>query len=123
VTRNVESVLRHFADASYAYRFGPPQHDAVVVSLERGDELLSQAFRFPTGRPIAQEDLGLEADRDGDRLVVRSRKLAYGVRIHGAAATSDNAFSIEPGRERIVTAPGASALTALNLSGQVRLAT
>jgi beta-mannosidase len=74
--RNVESVLGRFADASYAYRFGPPQHDAVVVSLEREGELLSQAFRFPAGRPLAQEDLGLEAELDGDRLVIRSRKLA-----------------------------------------------
>jgi hypothetical protein len=53
---------------------------------------------------------------------VRSRRLAYGVRIHGVAA-SDNAFSVEPGHERVVTAPGATALTALNLRGQVRLAT
>jgi hypothetical protein len=44
------------------------------------------------------------------------------VRIHGGRA-SDNAFSIEPGGERAIEAPGAVALTALNLSGQVRLAT
>jgi beta-mannosidase len=122
--REVESVLGHFADVSYAYRFGPPQHDAVVVSLESAaGELLAQAFRFPVGQPLAQEDLGLEAERDGDVLTLRTRKLAYGVRIHEAAVTSDNAFSIEPGQERVVRAPGATALTALNLSGQLRLAT
>ncbi len=124
VQRDVEAILGRFADASYAYRFGPPQHDVVAVSLESPDgELLSQAFRFPVGRPPAQDDLGLEAERDGDRLIVRSRKLAHGVRIHGATSTSDNAFTIEPGHERVVTAPGATELTALNLSGQVRLAT
>jgi beta-mannosidase len=124
--RDVEGILGRFVDASYAFRFGPPQHHAVVVSLETPDgELLSQAFRFPAGRPIEQEpaeQLGLEARVDGDRLVVSSRRLAYGVRVHDVAV-SDNAFSVEPGGERIVRLLGEPAaaitLTALNLSGRV----
>jgi beta-mannosidase len=119
VERDVEALLGRFADASYAYRFGPPQHDVVAVTLESADgELLSQAFRFPAGRPPVQEDLGLEAELDGDRLVVRSRKLAYGVRIHGGGA-SDNAFTIAPGGERTVVVRGVTHLTALNFSGQL----
>lgn len=86
---NVESVLGHFADASWAYRFGPPAQDAIVVSLERGGgpasmdvsaqdgagerdaatarerpETICKAIRFPAGRPlrrVAPEELGLSA--------------------------------------------------------------
>ncbi len=126
VERDVEGVLGRFVDASYAFRFGPPQHHAIVVSLETPDgDLISQTFRFPTGYPLAQEppeQLGLEATVDGDRLVVRSRRLAYGVRVHGAPA-SDNAFSVAPGSERVIRLHGEArdvTLTAVNLSGSVR---
>jgi beta-mannosidase len=125
IERDVEGLLGRFVDASYAFRFGPPQHHAVVVSLETPDgELLSQSFRFPAGRPLEQESaesLGLEARVDGDTLVVRSRRLAYGVRVHNAAV-SDNAFSVEPGGERVVQLlgePSDITLTAVNLSGRV----
>ena len=63
---------------------------------------LSQAFRFPAGRPTRLEPadrLGLSADARpcGDgvvRLTVRSRRLAYGVRIHAAG--------YRPGRRRLL---------------------
>ena len=68
-TRDVEGLLGRFARRAYATASGPPGHDVVVASLERdgqnGRELLSQAFRFPAGRPIAREsaaELGLEAE-------------------------------------------------------------
>lgn len=125
IERDVEGLLGRFVDASYAYRFGPPQHHAIVVSLENtSGELLSQSFRFPAGRPLEQESaesLGLEAHLDGNTLRVTSRRLAYGVRIHAPA--SDNAFSVEPGGERTVRLhdkPTDVTLTALNLSGRVR---
>ena len=31
---NVESVIGHFVDAAWAYKFGPPAQDAIVVTLE-----------------------------------------------------------------------------------------
>ena len=54
-THNVEALLGRFADVSYAYRFGPPGHDALVASLEQEDGLVSQAVRFPAGRPLEVE--------------------------------------------------------------------
>lgn len=98
---NIESVLGHFADASWAYRFGPPAQDAIVVSLERdgapprdgvrpqngaspgdgdgdsdseqeADRVICQAIRFPAGRPL---------DRESDAqlgLTARLTKLASG---------------------------------------------
>ena len=137
---DIETVIGHFVDAAWAYRFGPPAQDAIVVSLERdgaeGAELLSQAFHFPAGRPLApvpEHRLGLAAtaatDEDGTvRLTVTSRRLAYGVRIHAAGfSSSDDAFSVEPGGARTIalvpSGPGVrfdgGLLTALNLAGRV----
>ncbi len=136
-THNVEALLGRFSDVSYAYRFGPPGHDALVASLEQEDGLVSQAVRFPAGRPLeveAARGLGLEAGAEpaagGAALVVRTRRLAYGVRVHGIdLAASDDAFCVEPGRERRVelrpkpgrALPGDAFLTALNLDGRVRV--
>jgi beta-mannosidase len=139
---DVEQMLGHFVDASWAYRFGPPPHDLLVASLEADEEqpggLISQSFRFPAGRPAGTESaerLGLlaEAEPSADgtvRLRVQSRRFAYGVRIHVPGfGPEDDAFSIEPGRERIVRlrpheAAGefaGGAVTALNLDGRVRI--
>jgi beta-mannosidase len=136
----VETVIGHFVDVGWTFRFGPPAQDTIVASLERdtddGTELLSQAFLFPAGRPLTVEPerrLGLSAmagiRADGTvQLAVASRRVAYGVRIHAAGfATSDDGFSVEPGGQRTIELrplhPGASfggaALTALNLVGQV----
>jgi beta-mannosidase len=140
--RDVESLLGHFADVSWAYRFGPPAHDVVVASLERdgadGPEPIAQAFRFPAGRPLRQQspdELGLDGSLralgDGSlALGLSSRRLAYGVRIHVPGFSAcDDALTVEPGVARSVILapdqPGAGApagsLTALNLRGSVRL--
>ncbi len=141
IHRDVEAVLGRFVDIAWAYRFGPPAQDVVTASLERdgadGPELISQAFHFPAGRPLNQEPegrLGLTAtattpDADGGvRLVIASRRLAYGVRIHVPGFfPSDDAFSVEPGGSRVIrlepTAPdrvfAGGGLTAINLLGRV----
>jgi beta-mannosidase len=145
--RDVEVLIGHFADASWAYRFGPAGHDVVVASLERdgpdGPEPISQAFRFPAGRPLRQqsaEELGLSGalrqDADGKlTLELRSRRLAYGVRVHlPGFSPTDDALTLEPGvaRELILhpedPAPAgdgtpAGTLTALNMRGSLRLIT
>lgn len=143
--RNVEAMLGHFVDASWAYRFGPPAQDLIVASLERdgdeGTELIAQSFRFPAGRPATAESrsrLGIEASAShaasGEvRLAVRTRRLAYGVRVHAAGfAAADDAFSVEPGATRVITlrpladdgrALSGGTLTALNLDGQIPIAT
>ena len=138
--RNVEGLLGRFFDVAWAYRFGPPQQDVVVVSLESESEgdsaLISQAMRFPAGRPVAVESAARLGLRGGARVLsdgslglhVRSDRLAYGVRVRIPGFTpSDDAFSVEPGGERVVplrplkadaTFAG-GALTAVNLRGTV----
>ncbi|MCW2951941.1 MAG: glycoside hydrolase family 2 protein [Conexibacter sp.] len=141
--RSVEGLLGRFVDAAWAYRFGPPAHDVVVASLERdgagGTELLSQAFRFPAGRPLRQEPadrLGLENDGrrapDGSLLLeLRATRVVYGLRIHVPGyLPGDDALTLEPGATRTVALrpagdelpPPAGTLTALNLQGRQRIA-
>ncbi len=137
--RTVEGMLGRFVDATWAYRFGPPAQDLIVVSLERDGRLASQAIRFPAGRPLEREPattLGLEGTAEpGDdgavRLRVASDRFAYGVRVQAAGfAPDDDAFSVEPGGARDLVLrplePGASfegaVLTALNLDGRVKVA-
>ena len=138
----VEELLGRFVDVSWSYRFGPPAQHAVVASLEREDEWdgrpISQALRFPAGRPSAAESsdrLGLEGEvepGEGGLLLLRlrSRRLAYGVRVHVPGfEPDDDALFVEPGRERVIRLGprGADAtfaggeLGAVNLGGRVRL--
>jgi len=137
---NVETLLGRFVDAGWAYRFGPPAQDLIVVSVERdgedGPQLIAQSMRFPAGRPAAVEPLdriGLQASGEplADRTVrlrLRTRRLAYGVRVHVSGfIPTDDAFTIEPGAKRtLILQPSAGdgaftggTLTALNLRGRV----
>jgi beta-mannosidase len=139
LTRNLESIIGRFVDASWAYRFGPPGHNVIVASLEEGDELLSQAFRFPVGRPATIESatrLGLEAratrSADGRACIhLASTRLTYGLRIVAPGfEPEDDAFSLEPGGARLVVLRARAAdaqlseafVTALNLEGRVHVA-
>jgi beta-mannosidase len=141
-TTGVEALVGRFVDAAWAYRFGPPAQDLIVAGLERdgpeGPELLSQAVRFPAGRPAVTEPaerVGLEATaRPADDgtvvLELSSRRLAYGVRVDAPGySAADDAFSVEPGTTRRLLLhprePGIAwpraALTALNVEGRVRV--
>lgn len=146
--RDLEALIGHFVDASWSYRFGPPGHDVIVATLEHDGEgeteppkVLSQAFRFPAGRPLRRESaarLGMQAtlerDRDGTAaLRIVSRRLAYGVRVHvdGHSPTED-AVTLEPGVARTIALladdaarpePPAVSISALNLEGRLRPAT
>jgi beta-mannosidase len=139
----VEALLGRFVDVSWAYRFGPPAQDLVVLSLEQpcetGATLLSQSFLHPAGRPaerMSGDRLGLETTLHGSAegapvLRIATRGFACGVRVDVPGfRPSDDAFSIEPGhareialrREGQVATVGGGVVTALNLQGSVRVA-
>jgi beta-mannosidase len=140
-TVGVEDLVGRFVDAAWAYRFGPPAQDLIVLSLEQdaddGVRVLSQACRFPAGRPIARQSaaqLGLSArvtmSGSEARLIVDSTRFAYGVRprLSGFAPVED-VFFVEPGSRRVIPLmplghdqPNPGSLTALNLSGRVPIA-
>ncbi len=135
-TYDVETILGRFADVSWAYRFGPPAQDLIVASLERVDgELESQCFRLPVGRPLRREtpeQLGVEVHaqqtgEDSASLTVSSERFLYGVRASiPGFASGDDAFSVEPGRPRVlalrrIEGEGeavSGSITALNLDGR-----
>jgi beta-mannosidase len=112
---DLEEVLGRFLDIGWSYRFGPPGHDLVVASLEAGPEpgegLISQAVRFPVGRPLRRQSAGaagLEAtaSQTGQgtvRLALRARRVLHGVRIEAPGwVPDDDALTLEPGIERAV---------------------
>ncbi|MDQ6822657.1 MAG: glycoside hydrolase family 2 protein [Actinomycetota bacterium] len=140
--RTIEGLLGRFVDAAWAYRFGPPSQAAIVTTLQRGGSssmVISRSVRFPAGLPTAREPLdrlGLEADtelgQDGATSVrVRSRALAYGVRVRAPGyVPEDDCFTLEPDGEHVVEMRPATpqarfsgaTLTALNLDGAVNIA-
>lgn len=115
--RNVEGLLGRFVDAAYAYRFGPPAHDAVLARI--GDVI---AVHFPVGPPVERVAFALDARVDGDAVVLRAERLAWGVRIEGEGVVAeDDAFVLAPGVERRVRVAGearGARVTALNLIGE-----
>jgi len=138
---NVEELLGRFVDASWAYRFGPPAQDAIVVSLVSeppggGAATLCTTARFPAGRPLRRESaasLGLTASARATpegavELELYAERLLYGVRVdaHGHRC-SDDCFTLEPGvARRLVLEPAergevarTAALSALNMSGRL----
>ena len=140
--RTVEGMLGRFVDSALAFGFGPPSHDAIVVRLEAVDHasrLISQAARFPAGRPLARDS----AERTGLRVVAHTQadgrvsiaidceRLLYGVFLQiPGYEPEDNAFTVEPGIQRVIHArPVVSdenfvggTLNALNLNATVAIA-
>ena len=107
---SVEGLVGTFVDAAWAYRFGPPAQHAIVATLHRvgadgppgADDVASQAFFFPAGRPTerrAAAELGLRVSVSEDTLRLQADRLVYGVRISAPGFSPlDDAFSVEPGR-------------------------
>jgi beta-mannosidase len=86
-TLSADEVLGRFTDVTYAYRFGPPEHDLVAVQLrDEHGTVVSEAHHFPLGLPSAtSDDIGMQAEvwRDGDHytLDVRTRRTAVAAAI------------------------------------------
>ncbi|RKP45327.1 glycoside hydrolase family 2 protein [Pararobbsia silviterrae] len=105
------AIVGRFFDFTYAYRFGPREHDVTIATLwdRRTHVVLDEASHLPErtlGEPV---DVGLAArlERDATHsdwvLVVSARRFARCVQIvdpHYVA--EDNFFSLAPGRERRV---------------------
>lgn len=102
-------VLGHFLDLTYAFRFGPPGHDAVVVSARpvAAPEAPLQAVHFPLGPYTPPSALGLSTrleHSDGQWwLWVDTDALARFVHINSEHhRPQDNWFHLPPGAPRRV---------------------
>lgn len=108
-------LIGRFFDITYAYRFGPPGHDATVVRLRDAQgEVLAEAFHYPTGRslnpPTGVVEAALAQDADGWVLTLSTDRLLQSVHIH------DEAF--RPGDDGFDLAPGAPKHVRLQARGQ-----
>ncbi|MBX5013187.1 glycoside hydrolase family 2 protein [Rhizobium lentis] len=128
-----------FFDTTYAFRFGPPAHDASMARLRSlaDGAVLAESFHFPCGRGKALHDASIEASlgKEGDDWVVdlRSDQLAQSVHIdvEGYRA-ADDWFHLAPGPWRRVRlhalsgtesdVPPAGEIRSLGSSHRVRLA-
>ncbi|MBB3353969.1 beta-mannosidase [Rhizobium sp. BK049] len=98
-----------FFDTTYAFRFGPPAHDASVARLRSLADgvVLAESFHFPCGRGKALHDASIEASlgRDGDSWVIDlwTDRLAQSVHIDAEGYRADDDwFHLAPGRVRRV---------------------
>lgn len=110
-TLESDVLLQGFYDVAYAYRFGPPKHDAVVASLYSADgRFLAEMCLFPGERQIVKQrrvTLFAEATtlETGEyQLELESDTLLQAVHfdIKGYTA-SDEYFHLIPGQRRQIT--------------------
>ena len=119
-------VFEGFLDLSFAYRFGPPTCDLVVVSFAG-----AEAYHFPVGLPSRRElDLGLAATavkvEDGFDVTLTTRRFAQSITFEAEGfEASDLWFHLAPGGTRTVRLRGAGSLRgyvhALNCETPVKI--
>lgn len=109
LTASATQVLGRFFDLTYAFRFGPPGHDAVVVSAQPASctHPALQAVYFPLGPHAPPAPLGLRArterDEGGWWLVLNTDTLARFVHIDDRVyRPQDNHFHLAPCAEQRV---------------------
>jgi beta-mannosidase len=117
-SHDLEALIGGFLDAGWAYRFGPPAQDLIVVTLERpGGEgsPIAQAFHHVRGRPAGTESAGalglsatLRRDSEGGAVaILRAERYVHNVRVQVGGTVADRAwFGLEPGRPREVRLGG-----------------
>ncbi|MDE2363909.1 MAG: glycoside hydrolase family 2 protein [Hyphomicrobiales bacterium] len=97
-----------FFDTTYAYRFGPPSHEATTATLSDVDGVVaSRAWHFPLGRAAAmygpQIQVEIVQDEIGPGLRLASASLAQSVKIEDDTLTPlDNWLHLAPGERRLV---------------------
>jgi beta-mannosidase len=107
---SVVDLLSGFMDLSYAYRFGPAEHDLVVATLRANDgTVLGQNFHWLNGWSLQRSaDIGLEASatqlEDGSaEVTIRTRAAAIAVHFEIETHTvDDDYFHLAPGSQHRV---------------------
>ncbi len=106
-----DDILGRFYDVSYAYRFGPPHHDVVMVTWRDTDrQCLSEAFHFirrVIDCPGVPTELTAKAETMLDsevRVTIASNRFLHGVNLNAKGyLPSDNYFHLPPQQSKTVT--------------------
>lgn len=114
---SVEAVLGHFADPTYAYRFGPLRHAAISATLEVDGEVgIDEAALTAVHWSDLQRSLPptrLDASVTGDVGSIEATGLARSVRLDVTGGPSPNYFDLVPGQRvsfRLMDTPGDGSL-------------
>jgi beta-mannosidase len=113
---SVDALYGTFHDTAYAYRFGPPGHDATLATLrDAAGAVISETVHFTSGLPNERrsgqlvEGSALRIDDRTVDVVLRSSGFAHFVAIQSASfVPDDNYFHMAPGTERVVRLSAAS---------------
>jgi len=105
---HADALFEGFVDLTYAYRFGPPQHDVVAATLRdrATGNIIASAHGFPCGLPTMRDEaLGLvaraEAIAGGYAVTLETDRFAYAVAIEADGfVPDDNFFHLEPGEQK-----------------------
>ncbi len=126
-----DEILGRFTDVSYAYRFGPPQHDVALITwFDERRQPVCEAFHWISRRdPVPMRNVVVDSSAhpncDGTyRVQLRSDSFLHSVQLQARGyLPSDNFFHLGPNRTKEVlfrpfgAAPAAfqAELEALNL--------
>lgn len=109
LTLSADALLDRFHDLTYAYRFGPPQHELVIATLfDAEHRVLSEAFHFvlqrePIFLPAAAIDIKAAASVAGYEVSLRSDRFLQSVALEAINfLPDDNYFHLPPGRSKVV---------------------
>ncbi len=119
------TLFPRFFDVTYAYRFGPPEHDVTTAWLEADGHVLATAQHFPRGRAaLGPAVLGAVLVAAGDGWAIDLTTDRYAACVHisdGAWSAPKDWFDLVPGQPRRVglraddgRVPPAATVRALN---------
>lgn len=107
---SADEILGGFHDVTYAYRFGPPQHDVVLVTwYDEQRQVVSEGLHLIGRREpaVAAVNVQAEAIRVSDdeyRVTLNADGFLHGVALQARGfLPDDNYFHLPPQRSKIVT--------------------
>jgi len=130
---SADEILGGFYDVSYAYRFGPRQHDTVIATwFDQDRNIIGEAYHF-LNRIAPSLDRGITVDASAEslghqeyRVILKTDRLLQGVSVSAKGyLPDDNYFHLAPNRTKVLTFKPRStqppvfkaSIDALNLDG------
>jgi beta-mannosidase len=130
-----DEILGRFCDTTYAYRFGPPQHDVVVATwFDANRQVVSEAFHFVrrlSAGKVTPQVIAAQSESCGQgiyRVQLQSEHFLHTARLAAEGfLPEDNYFHLLPQRTKTVlfrpvhgaSVPFRPTLEALNLTAEM----